>query len=454
MQFEEPFEILLPHVCALCFFLYRWRIRLLCMARPCQNGCGWSAFRDFPTCCSNCKGCEGPHAHDCGSKNSRLRPSCARNCGRPAFDKYPTCCTKCRGYGGPHADDCSDKCRASATALPEVMDSPVPGGGGYGGGGYGGGGAGHAGRGRKKALLVGINYEGTRAKLRGCVNDVHNIQKLLVETFHWKPDCIRTLTDDDARNMPTKRNMFEALHWLSHGARPGDVLFFHFSGHGAQQVDPNGYEESGMNETLLPVDFQKAGMISDDELSDIIVKPLPEGVRLTAVLDCCHSGTGLDLPFHLSKTHGWREEVNPYHTRGDVQMFSGCADDGTSADVVSSGSAGGAMTTAFCGVLREHREPGYVEFMKLIYENLRSRGMKQRPLLTTTQRFDINRSFDLHTILPNSNPKIGRTVRRKFEPKPRKMEGPLAELLAGAGFLGVALMGGLLLAGAVGALRD
>ena len=49
------------------------------------------------------------------------------------------------------------------------------------------------------------------------------------------------------------------LHWLADGARAGDVLFFHYSGHGAQKEDPHGYEEDGMNETIIPVDFQSSG---------------------------------------------------------------------------------------------------------------------------------------------------------------------------------------------------
>jgi hypothetical protein len=32
-------------------------------------------------------------------------------------------------------------------------------------------------------------------------------------------------------------------------------------------------------------------------LHDILIRPLQPGVRLTAVFDCCHSGTALDLPY-------------------------------------------------------------------------------------------------------------------------------------------------------------
>ncbi|CAK0903734.1 unnamed protein product [Prorocentrum cordatum] len=166
--------------------------------------------------------------------------------------------------------------------------------------------------GRKRALLVGINYFGTRAELKGCINDVRAIADLLQKTLGWDSANIRTLTDDDRNQMPTRERVEQELKWLVQGAGPGDALFFHFSGHGAQQEDPNGFEEDGMNETILPVDFQKAGMLTDDRISDIIVKPLPEGARLTAIMDCCHSGTGLDLPFSYERPGGrelWKEET-------------------------------------------------------------------------------------------------------------------------------------------------
>merc|ERR1719433_1279855 len=180
-----------------------------------------------------------------------------------------------------------------------------------------------------KALFVGINYFGTAAELRGCINDVKAMQSLLSELYGWPTDenSMRALTDDGGVGImrgttfsgpPTKRNIMVQMQWLIHGARPGDVLFFHFSGHGSQEVDPNGWEEDGMNETILPVDFENAGMISDDVISGTLCCSLPDGCRLIALMDSCHSGTGLDLPFHMSRASNYgnrfTEVTNPLHT--------------------------------------------------------------------------------------------------------------------------------------------
>lgn len=53
----------------------------------------------------------------------------------------------------------------------------------------------------------------------------------------------------------------------------------------------------GYDETLCPLDFETQGMIVDDEINATIVRPLPYGVKLHAIIDACHSGTVLDLPF-------------------------------------------------------------------------------------------------------------------------------------------------------------
>ena len=289
---------------------------------------------------------------------------------------------------------------------------------------------------RRRALLVGVNYFGQRAELRGCVNDVRSVRRLLVEHYGWPADCICALTDDEEGAMPTRRNISERLRWLAEDARPGDALFFHFSGHGSQQEDPDGFEEDGMNETILPVDFAQAGMLTDDEVGDVIVKPLPDGARLTVLLDCCHSGTGLDLPFHWTGS-SWREETNPYHSRGDVLLISGCEDHDCSADVSSLyGAAGGAMTTALCETLRAHPRPSVGELERLLDQRLRRGRFSQRPQFTASQRFDPGRPFELETAAPNANPSLGRTFRRRFPPKPRPLGGsPLADEMLQAGLV-------------------
>jgi hypothetical protein len=38
-------------------------------------------------------------------------------------------------------------------------------------------------------------------------------------------------------------------------------------------------------------DYKSAGQIVDDELNQLLVRPLPPGVNLHAVIDACHSGT-------------------------------------------------------------------------------------------------------------------------------------------------------------------
>ena len=101
----------------------------------------------------------------------------------------------------------------------------------------------------------------------------------------------------DPYKIPTKHNIRMAMYWLLQGCQPGDSLVFHYSGHGAQQRSYSGDEVDGMDETLCPLDFETQGMIVDDEINAALVRPLPHGAKLHALIDACHSGTALDLPF-------------------------------------------------------------------------------------------------------------------------------------------------------------
>jgi hypothetical protein len=206
-------------------------------------------------------------------------------------------------------------------------------------------------------------------------------------------------------------------------------------------------EEDGYDETICPFDFDKAGMIVDDEIFDRLVAPLPSGVKLTAVLDCCHSGTGLDLPFTLQKKRQhdgigrcWAEEDNPCHSAGDVLLISGCQDEQTSSDGGGSYTQPmGAMTTALCNSLQRSPVMNHLELMDQLRSELRRGGFRQNPMLTASQRFDPQKLFSpCEGIEGNQNPVLGRHFRKKKKPK-------RASLLHGG-------LGQMLMAGAVGFL--
>lgn len=150
--------------------------------------------------------------------------------------------------------------------------------------------------GRKRALLVGINYVGTRNELRGCHNDMETM-KTYLEQQGFDGGDMRLLMDDGAHDRPTKSNILAGMQWLGEGAGPGDSLFLCYSGHGASVRDEDDDEEDGKDECLVPLDFNDAGLLCDDEAYQHLVAPLPAGAQLVCVFDCCHSGTILDLPY-------------------------------------------------------------------------------------------------------------------------------------------------------------
>ncbi|GBC07580.1 hypothetical protein RclHR1_07540018 [Rhizophagus clarus] len=294
--------------------------------------------------------------------------------------------------------------------------------------------------GRKRALLIGINYFGTPFELKGCINDVDNIKNFLIELYNFRKEDMVILTDDqtDPKNIPNKENILKAMRWLVHDARPNDSFFFHYSGHGGQAPDLDGDEDDGYDETIMPLDFQKNGQIIDDTMHDIMVRPLPPGVRLTAIFDSCHSGTALDLPYIYS-THGKVKEPNLLsegsnaimnagmsYLRGDfggiktslislgkkatsgksisaknkiqksspadVIMLSGCKDGQTSADTNEAGVNTGAMSYALIKTLRANKNISYQQMLNSVRDVL-SAKYSQKPQLSASHEMDMNLMF-------------------------------------------------------------
>jgi len=109
----------------------------------------------------------------------------------------------------------------------------------------------------KKAVLIGINYPGTKAELKGCVNDVWRMHRCLVERYGFSEDNITVLIDTDkSYTEPTGKNIRSALTSLVRSAEGGDVLFVHYSGHGTRLPAETGEDDdTGYDECIVPSDM-------------------------------------------------------------------------------------------------------------------------------------------------------------------------------------------------------
>ncbi|CAI9774049.1 unnamed protein product [Fraxinus pennsylvanica] len=280
--------------------------------------------------------------------------------------------------------------------------------------------------GRKKAVIIGIAYKNSRNALKGCINDAKCMKFMLVNRFKFPETSILMLTEEetDPYRIPTKHNIRMAMSWLVQGCQPGDSLVFHYSGHGSQQRNYTGDEIDGYDETLCPLDYETQGMIVDDEINATIVRPLPPGVKLHAIIDACHSGTMLDLPHlcRMDRTGRYRwEDHRPRSgawkgtNGGEVISFSGCDDDQTSADTaaLSKVTSTGAMTYAFIQAIERGQGNTYGSILGAMRSTIRKTddeiggsvvttlltmlltggsagiGMTQEPQLSANEPFDV-----------------------------------------------------------------
>src|SRR3569832_1978769 len=146
---------------------------------------------------------------------------------------------------------------------------------------------------RKLALLVGINnYTSGIRPLQGCLTDVEMQRELLIYRFGFNPQDILEVKDTQS----SRQGILTAFEQhLIKQAKPGDVVVFHFSGHGSQVIDPTPIGNKKLNSTLVPIDTATQ---STNVLRDImghtlfLLKPAVPTENLTVVLDSCYSGGG------------------------------------------------------------------------------------------------------------------------------------------------------------------
>jgi len=245
----------------------------------------------------------------------------------------------------------------------------------------------------KAALLVGINYYNTSNRLNGCVDDVINMRNMLIDAYGYSASNIILLHDDasnkiKANGLPTCDNIIRYLVYLASISSKMNQFWFHYSGHGAQIKDKNGDEVDGLDDVIVPLDYQKRGFIVDDDILTIVKQIKCDTMLL---FDSCHSGTVCDLPWSfecLPKNIYKPIKINNIVlSNPNIHMFSGCKDNQTSADTydVVSKKWVGAFTEAFIESLRE---AGHNIAIPLLHRNicnwLLKRGYKQTPLYSAS----------------------------------------------------------------------
>lgn len=210
---------------------------------------------------------------------------------------------------------------------------------------------------KKYALCVGINdYPGTGSDLQGCVNDANDWTRLLTSMGYE----VFTMLDEQA----TKANVVIALQSLVSKAKYLDKIVFTYSGHGSWIPDKDNDEPDGRDEVLVLHDYDRGGLLSDDELSAIFANRR-FGVKPIILSDSCHSGSvarfvnfaePLDRrPRFLNPSHFLAPEELPRAlavenkdvkapSRPTTALISGCDDPEYSYDAYIDGRPRGAFT--------------------------------------------------------------------------------------------------------------
>ena len=253
--------------------------------------------------------------------------------------------------------------------------------------------------GLKRALIVGINYVGTRYALAGCVNDANDIRKQ-VEVFYPMCKEFRLITDATPLK-PTREEILMGIDWLVKDLLPGQHVMFHYSGHGGTVRDLSGDEVSRLDGCIYPIKNGVLQSIVDDEIRSRLADKIPAGCKCFIVLDCCHSGTATDLRYLWSAPSSailtYSEDKAYSKTTGTVLALTGCLDTQVAADTQDeAGRPCGALTMA---LLRAWKTYGpAIKFKHLLWDVrsfLKMKKYSQIPQLSTGCPYDINASFDL-----------------------------------------------------------
>jgi hypothetical protein len=157
------------------------------------------------------------------------------------------------------------------------------------------------------ALVIGIDLYRGPPELKGAVNDAKDVSAALIASG---AATVTVLLDGEA----TRERVYREWEALIEKSDPGDLLIFHFAGHGINEPDIDGDEEDGLDESYLLAgyhdDLGPQDRLIDDELQTWLAQAGAAGRKVLFIADACHSGTptrslmGETLPvrFYIPRT--------------------------------------------------------------------------------------------------------------------------------------------------------
>jgi len=127
--------------------------------------------------------------------------------------------------------------------------------------------------GRKLALLVGINqYPEGISDLNGCLTDVELQRELLVHRYGFNSKDILIVSDAETLKLDRATILDAFQTHLIDQAKSGDVVVFHFSGHGSLVRDPQPLpvlleNENGVLKSVPNQDKVNGTLVPNDRLT-------------------------------------------------------------------------------------------------------------------------------------------------------------------------------------------
>src|SRR5262249_31497611 len=149
---------------------------------------------------------------------------------------------------------------------------------------------------RGRALLVGVNQYQVKGinPTPGSIEDAEAIGRLIREKGWFDAGEIKTLIGEQATAANIEREFRE---WLIKGTRPGDRVFFLYSGHGTQVPDDDGDERRSdpaddQDEAIAPYDVNAVNkrlvnIIRDDQFNEWVEQL--GGRSVVMIFDSCNS---------------------------------------------------------------------------------------------------------------------------------------------------------------------